>query len=582
VYGIVTSNDKLGGGLLDHRLIAATRLILAISAVLILDYASISRFNSDATRVVLMLYIIYSATLYFLTARRLRRKQAIPTWWHRTDIVWYTLLIALSGGTHSIFFFGFFFAILVASFESGFISGLVATAISAGLFLVVSLVVHDEQPGFDIQRFLARVLYLFVLGYLMAHWGGQKVTLIRRLKLLREIATLSTARMGVDALIDSTIERLRAFYDVDIYLVILADAGTDDYRLHRVKRYEAVTPAEAQPIPAEMLRVLLALPPEHAVISSEGLYGWRRVHITYDVTKHEIVKNPADERTALSSLLDSKSLVTVPLRHPNQTVGRLYLTAQRRRAFDLSDIEFLIQVADYLMPVIDSIRLVDRLALEAADEERKRIARDIHDSIIQPYIGLQMGLAGLRRKLAGDYPEGSRNSRELLQIIRNAADDTDRLIEMTGDGIGDLRRYVRGLRDEGESDGLTSSVRRFAAKFTQATNILVQVRTDPNIRVDDRLASEMFQIIVEGLSNIRRHTQSARAFIGLEHTDNRLIVRIENDGTRGSKPTPFTPQSIAERATSLGGKAYVEFFGDMGTSVIVEIPIGEKIGTQNA
>jgi len=229
------------------------------------------------------------------------------------------------------------------------------------------------------------------------------------------------------------------------------------------------------------------------------------------------------------------------------------------------------------MPVIDSIRLVDRLAVEAAEEERKRIARDIHDSIIQPYIGLQMGLAGLRRKLTADYGGPSTNTRDLLQVIRNAADDTDRLIEMTGDGIGDLRRYVRGLRDEGEyEDGLTSSVRRFAAKFTQATNILVQVRADSNVRVDDRLAAEMFQIIVEGLSNIRRHTQSPRAFIGMERTDNRLIVRIENDGSRGSQPIPFTPQSIAERATSLGGKAYVEFFGDMGTSVIVEIPLGEK------
>jgi len=383
--------------------------------------------------------------------------------------------------------------------------------------------------------------------------------------------------MGVNALIDSTIERLRAFYDVDIYLVILADSGTADYRLHRVKRYEALTPAGSQPVPAGMLQVLLALPSEHAVISSEGLYGWRRIYITYDVTRHETIKNPADERTALSSLLDAKSLVTVPLRHPNQTVGRLYLTAQRRRAFDLADVEFLIQVADYLIPVIDSIRLVDRLALEAADEERKRIARDIHDSIIQPYIGLQMGLAGLRRKLSTDYAEPSSNARELLQVIRNAADDTDRLIEMTSNGIGDLRSYVRGLRDERENeDGLTSSVRRFAAKFTQATNILVQVRADPNIRVHDRLASEMFQIIVEGLSNIRRHTQSARAFIGMESVDARLIVRIENDGTRGSKPAPFTPQSIAERAESLGGRAYVEFFGDMGTSVIVEIPLQEN------
>jgi signal transduction histidine kinase len=75
-------------------------------------------------------------------------------------------------------------------------------------------------------------------------------------------------------------------------------------------------------------------------------------------------------------------------------------------------------------------------------------------------------------------------------------------------------------------------------------------------------------MIVEGLSNIRRHTQSERAFIGLECQDGRIIMRIENDG---SAPKPFNPRSISERAEALGGRAYVETFGDYGTSVIVEV-----------
>jgi signal transduction histidine kinase len=188
-----------------------------------------------------------------------------------------------------------------------------------------------------------------------------------------------------------------------------------------------------------------------------------------------------------------------------------------------------------------------------------------------------MGLAGVRQKLAENEIDVSSDRDNLLEVIRDAAADTDRLIEMTGDGINDLRRYVHGLRDAGGGEGgLNSSVRRFASKFTQATNIVVQVRADPDIGVDDRLASEMFQIIVEGLSNIRRHTQSTRAFIDMECSDSRLIVRIENDGTRGSTPAPFKPQSIAERALSLGGRASVETFGDMGTSVIVEIPLHAK------
>jgi signal transduction histidine kinase len=569
-----SSINKPEAGLIDSRLIAATRLILATSAMLIVDYTSMPLFNSDASRLVLVLYIAYSAALYLLAVRRSRLNQSIPVWSHWTDIGWYALLLALSGGAHSIFFFGFFFAILVTSFEWGFTSGLLATLVSASLFITVSFATSGEESNFETQRLLVRLLYLLVLGYLMAHWGGLKVTLNRRLRLIKEMAALSPARMGVNHLIESTIDQLRAFYDADAYLLIQADSGASEYRLHRVKRHNSATPTDAEPIPEAMVQVLLGLPAEHAVVSSEGLQGWRRLDHIYDVMKHESVANAGDARKTLATLLDAKSLITVPLRHHSQTVGRLYLTAQRRRAFDTSDVDFLLQVTDHLMPVIDSIRLVDRLATEAAEEQRKRIARDIHDSIIQPYIGLQMGLAGVRQKLAADGSDTSSDVKRLLEVLRDAATHTDRLIEMTGDGISDLRRYVHGLRMAGESEGsLMSAVRRFAPKFTQATNIAVQVRADTDFQVDDRLATEMFQMIVEGLSNIRRHTQSARAFIDMECSNSHLTVRIENDGTPGSVPTPFTPRSITERAESLGGRAHVEGFGDMGTSVIIEVPL---------
>ena len=570
---LVNSNHKLPAGLLDSKLIAATRLILAVSAILILD-TSLTRVKSNATNLVLVIYILYSAALYLLIARRVRHRQTIPAWTVPADIFWYTLLLALSDGAHSIFFFGYFFVIMVASFEWGFLAGLLTTAASLLLFITVGLLEHEEGSIFDTQRFLVRLLYLFVLGYLMAHWGGLKVTLNRRLKLLQHIAANTSARMGVDALIDSTIGSLRAFYDADIYLLIVAASGQADYRLHRVKRFDAEHSTNAEAIPAEMVRVLLGLPAVNAVVYSEALFRWRRVAQTYDVAKHGTVPTPGDEPATLATLLEARSLVTVPLLFHGRSAGRLYLTSQRRRAFDTSDVEFLIQVTDYLMPVIDSIRLVDRLASEAAEVERKRIALDIHDSIIQPYIGLQMGLAGVRQKLTIGNSNESSDQHSLQEVIKEAAADTDRLIELTGDGISDLRYYVHGLRKAGENEGsLAFSVRRFASKFTQATNIVVQVRADSDDNLDDRLASEMFQIIVEGLSNIRRHTESSRAFIDMETADNRFIVRIENDGTRGITPKPFRPQSIAERADSLGGRAYVEYFGDMGTSVIVEVPL---------
>ena len=568
-----SSTGKNGAGLIDGRLVAATRLILAISAFLILDYSPETDVNTDTTRLILVLYLAYGSTLYIIAARRSRVQRSIPAWSYWADILWYTSIVALSGGLNSIFFFGCLFAILVASFEWGFRAGLEATGVSALLFIMVSLATGLGGANVEWNRPVVRLVYLLVLGYLMAHWGGIKIKLFRQFSLLKEITTVSPPRQGVDHLIDATLERLREFYDADAGLLVVAGPDTSEYRLYRVKRSRSATPAHAEPIPSEMLQVLLTLPPEYAVVSSEGFRILRRLDYAYDLTKLEPVAGTGHANKTLAALLDAKSFITVPLRHQNQAFGRLYLTAQRRRAFEISDVDFFNQITDHLAPIINSIRLVDRLAAEAAEEERQRIARDIHDTIIQPYIGLQMGLSGIRRKLAGARFDTSDDIEQVQGVISEAAADTERLIEMTSDGISDLRGYVHGLRDGATEDSLMPAVRRFASKFSQATNILVQVRADTDIHLDDRLATETFQMIVEGLSNIRRHTQSARAFIGLERSDSRLTLRIENDGTRGSVPPPFTPRSIAERAQSLGGRAYVETFGDMGTSVIVEVPV---------
>ena len=152
------------------------------------------------------------------------------------------------------------------------------------------------------------------------------------------------------------------------------------------------------------------------------------------------------------------------------------------------------------MPILDNIRLVDQLASGAAEEERRRIARDLHDSVIQPYIGLQIGLTAIRQKLAAGGTE--------------VTGDIERLIEMTSVGVTDLRRYMHELRDGSERAGdLLLAVRRFASKFSEATGIAVHVEATPNTRVDGRRAAEVFQMVAEGLSNVRRHTNAMRATI---------------------------------------------------------------------
>ena len=115
-------------------------------------------------------------------------------------------------------------------------------------------------------------------------------------------------------------------------------------------------------------------------------------------------------------------------------------------------------------------------------------------------------------------------------------------------------------------------MRRFVATFTEATHIAVRIDAAPDLFINDRLAAEAFQMIAEGLSNVRRHTGASSALIRIGRSDGRFILRIENESVDKANPLQFTPRSIKGRAEALGGHARVEDQGDR-TAVIVEIPL---------
>ena len=263
---------------------------------------------------------------------------------------------------------------------------------------------------------------------------------------------------------------------------------------------------------------------------------------------------------AIAATLDGEAFASVPLLFHNECAGRLFLATHHRRSFDESDVEFLLQVIEQIAPVIDNIRLIDRLASDAAEQERQKIARNIHDSIIQPYIGLRLGLVGLRRRLDLDDSD-----------LENAI---DKLIEMTDTGIEDLREYVFGLKEPGERENtLIPAIRRYAAKFAETTGIAVDVDVAPDVWINDRLAAEVFHMTVEGLSNIRRHTCANKAGIKLGCANGNLQLNIENDGNGKNGNTKFLPHSLSGRANALGGEICVQGGQDGSTVVMIEIPL---------
>jgi signal transduction histidine kinase len=201
-----------------------------------------------------------------------------------------------------------------------------------------------------------------------------------------------------------------------------------------------------------------------------------------------------------------------------------------------------------------------------AKQERQRISRDLHDSTVQPYIGLKLGLEALRRRVSADSPEAA---------------EIDELSEMAKNGIAELRRYVADLRSSPESalgeeseESLAFEIRRQAEKLREFCGVDINVTAEDDMPVKRHVFNEVMHIVRESLSNIRRHTPARQATIALHNLESCLIVEFLNDGaTSGQGAAGFFPRSIAERARDLGGRVNVEQSKTGHTTVAVEIPL---------
>ena len=538
----------------DGAMVAHIRLLLAVSALLTVFIETRSG-SHPLTWLVFIGYTGHTAVLSLLARydRPLARIRLV----HWLDVGWYAMMVLATHGTLSLFFLFFFFAILTASFERGFDEGARVTVASALLYFAICAA--DAVPDALATRLL-RTTFLLALGYMIAHWGQSELTLRRRLALLRDVSRMSNPRFGVDQTVTSVMRSTQDFFGAaSCILVTRADAAS--CCVYRVVRRDAPNAlAPAQQVDAHAMAPLLDFARGHALTyraarfaGVEFLARWRIHDSASDCWR--LASGQEGERIA--ELLDTRAFIAapVPLRRGE---GRFYVIG-RPGGFSRADALFLGHIAAQAFPVIENIELVDRIASEAASHERKKIANDLHDTVIQPYIGLKLGLHAMRTRAHSGNP---------------LCDDLARLDDMADQVISDLRQYAgrfNGNVSQGESVFL-ESLHRQAEQVRKFYGIDITISIDGSFAVSDRLAAEVYHVVSEGLSNIRKHTSSRRGSIRLRCAEGWLNIQIENDAEDISPP-PFTPRSITLRATALGGRAQVLQSQDGRTAVHIEIPV---------
>ena len=540
----------------NTRLAAAVRLVACFSAAHIVLQLYLAR----EPRVwlpfaLLILFTVYVGALYWRTVRDSASQEPQVTYW--VDALWYLGLTAMTGGPHSHFSFFLPFPVLFVSLRWGFVPGITMAVCSTTILLLIGVLSTGLGTPVLAADILLPPVALLVLGYLIATWANSALVLSRRLASLKKIDSLFNPRLNIEQIIDQVVRQLATLYPVRKYALVLAEAGNPArvFRANLPDRINRLSDTDA----VERANVLLGMATNRAVIYC-GRQGLRRASIYgFAAANAAASEKHAGDAATVAKLLDCAGFCAIQFNLRQGGTARLFVCSDEG-CFGPADLPFFRQLGEQLSPRIENVQLLDRLAREVAEHERQKISRDIHDSAIQPYIGLKFALEALDRKVAPEEP---------------LSKDIGRLVEMANMEIAKLRRYVKGLRGQGTpgNAALVPAVRRQAAHFGELYGIEVDVEATGEFGVDDSFADQVFHIVSEALSNIRRHTYASLARIDLSCDMQQFKLQIANPCDAALSVKLFTPRSISERAHALGGACRVETGPGRDTVVSVEIPL---------
>jgi signal transduction histidine kinase len=203
----------------------------------------------------------------------------------------------------------------------------------------------------------------------------------------------------------------------------------------------------------------------------------------------------------------------------------------------------------------DRRRLLAHL-VEAQEQERQRIAWDVHDDTIQAMVAVDMRLQLLARKLPEEY--------------RNTIEQLDSAVRSS---ISRLRNLVFRVRPPGiERQGLRDSLARYLADTAMRAEIEYSLEREP----DDNAAITIFRICQEALTNVRKHARASSAVVHLSTVDRGFLVRVADDGVGipdfGSSSNHFGLIEMRERAEAAGGWCTVSAPESGGTVVEFWLP----------
>ncbi len=299
------------------------------------------------------------------------------------------------------------------------------------------------------------------------------------------------------------------------------------------------------------------------------LKGYQRGAVDYLFTP--VIPQILQTKVAVFVELAKKNL---QFKHQTLELEQLNARLQEQRKQDLEHINERKQAEAALRQSREELRQLASYQERIKEDERKRIAREIHDELGQNLLALRIDVAMLHTRTATTHPK-------LNQKVQGVLEHIDTTMKAMRAIINNLRPIVLDL-------GLNAAIDWQVKEFQRRTGIACELlMPKKDLTIADGLATALFRILQETLNNVFRHARATKVTIELYTRGERLVMMVADNGIGifpgcRRKANSFGLVGIKERVSALHGEFALDTAQDKGTSITISIPLDADVADSGA
>ena len=548
LYGAIDQRER-------HRLeliIATARGFLAAVAMVAIhvDPSEPTR-HAHVAYQLLVLYDLHSfAVLLLLRFGPVWTARLAPGL-HAIDLAWAVAITFLTEGPNSSFFALFVFVLLAAATRWGFRETLVTGVIAVVVFLLEGVAARAGLmiAILDLGSLLMRCAYFLLATFLLAYLSEQAKGLRAGGEVINRLTSKVNVRDGLITSVQAVLgdllthmgstEAVVAFEELSSGRLVLWEASPAEFR-------------SAELHPDRRTQYFFAVPKDVSAFQvTRGRGGLEYLAVKDDGNRVRNIRLgfPAPFRGGSWT-----TVVGVSFSVGEDWRGRLFLVNPTARPSGTRRLRFLQTIVVHLTPVLQNVYLLRRLRLRVGALERARVARELHDSVLQSLTSIEMQLDVARRDSAL-APRPAGELAHIQNLLRQEILNIRDLMEHLRPRVTDTRKLVERLADLGD-------------RFRRETGI--QVRCRANIgeaELEPEICHEVTRIVQEALTNIRKHSGATWAYVNFEVDDWAWKLTVTDNGCGYGFVGTLThaelaarrigPRTIRERVEAVGGKLQV-------------------------